>query len=166
MKTSLVILASVLLIAGIIGVAYAAAPGNVDVGASVTVNAYKDVTVTPCASPLSFGSLNPGTDNNPVTPGCVNGDIIVVNNPSSNGAVAVSIKGTDFAGTPSGTIAVGQVGWDKDDTPTTTTAMTTTLASVEAALAAGNDVDMYFFLDVPNAATAASYSSIFTVNTA
>ena len=165
MKTTLVILASVLLALTIIGVGFAAPVGNTDVGASVTVNGYKDVTVTPCASPLSFGSLNPGTNDNPVIPGCVNGDVRVTNNPASNGAVAVTIKGTDFTGVPSGTIVIGQVGWDKDNTPLTTTAMTTIAASVESALASGISADMYFFLDVPSAQIAAAYSSTFTVGT-
>jgi len=163
MKTTLIILVSVFLLLGIVAV-YAL--GNTDVTASVTVNPWKDVSVAPCASPISFGSLNPGTDNNPVTPGCANGDIRVTSNPASNGNIAVTITGTDFTGTPSGTIAVGQVGWDKDNTDTTTTALTTSPVSVESALTAGNSVDMYFFLDVPTAQTAASYSSTFTVGTA
>ena len=160
---ALVILASVLLVIAAIGVAFAAVPGNTDVGASVTVSAYKDVTVTAC-DPLAFGTLNPGTNDNPVN--CANPeDVKVTNNAISNGNVDVKIKGTDFSD-GSHTIAITNAGWDSDNTATTTTAMSTTLGAVGSALTPGQSVSMYFFLDVPSAQTAGAYTSTFTVNTA
>lgn len=159
---TLLVIASVLALS-VLSVVFAASPGNTDVGASVTVNAYKSVTVTPCATPLSFSSVNQGTNDNPVQ--CaVGGDIIVTNDVASNANIDVSIKGTDFTG--AGTIAVGQAGWDTDDTATTTTALTTGFASVQTGLTPSSSVSTYFFLDVPNPQTSGAYSSTFTVNTA
>lgn len=57
--------------------------------ASVTVNKYLEVTVTP--STIEFGALDPGTNSN-----ATNDPINITNTPNSNTAVDVYLKGTDL----------------------------------------------------------------------
>jgi len=171
MKIFLVIAAVMALIMASFGLA---AVDTQTAGASVTVNEFVSITLTdPGDSGVNFGSSNPGVDNNPdaaqdtaqVTPA-----ITVTNDDISNVNVNVDVKGIDFAGTPSGTITVGQATYDDDGTAdegSETGQAETVLAtaygsSYHAAVAPSSSVGFWFFLDIPSGQTAATYSSTLT----
>ncbi len=133
--------------------------------ASVTVNAFKSVTISdPDPEGLSFGSLNPGADK------VAEADapsITITAAAENNGDVVVTIKGTDFSddGTPTPiTFPVTNAFWKTSNDPVTAIAMTTTDATV-ATLGAGDSVSIYHWLSVPDEQTAATYESTFTYST-
>ncbi len=85
--------------------------------ATVTVNSFISFTVTPC-SPMSFGSLDPGTTDKPIM--CQSSGNITTGpalglsvDAITNVAVNVGVKGQDFIYSPS-TIPITNVEYDDD----------------------------------------------------
>jgi hypothetical protein len=152
---------ALMLVAVIAVPAMADAPGEVGKTATVTVTAYKSVTVTDNgATGLSFGSLNPGTEKQAEA---ASPSLTISAAAENNGTVAVSIKGTDFSGTGH-TLTIDNAFWKTTNDSVTATAMTISYASVTT-LAAGAHVDIYHWLSIPAAQAADSYTSTFTYKT-
>jgi hypothetical protein len=134
-------------------------PGPVTKTASVTVTGYKSVTITDTAPEgLQFGSLIPGTVKEPEagTP-----SITIAAAAENNGTVAVSIKGTDFSDGSTNSFGIENAFWNTSNTPGTATAMDTDYASVTT-LNAGQSVNIYHWLSIPNEQAAVAYESTFT----
>ena len=141
--------------------------------ATVTVNELVSITLTDAGGGgVIFGSSDPGindigdADQTSVIPA-----IRVTNDAVSNVNVNVDVKGTDFTGTPSGSMVAGQATYDDENLPSEgseTGKAETTLANAYpgtpyySSIAPGNDADFWFFLDIPSGQAAASYSSTLT----
>lgn len=155
---TLLVIASVLVL-GVIGVVFAA---QSDVPAQVVVNAFTSVTITPCASPLSFGSGNPGT--NDLAVACQNGGgaVTVTNNPVSNGNINVDTKGTNF--TSSGNnITVNKIEFDESNAKPSPTALSEAFQASSAAVTPGSSVGIWYWLDIPSGQAAGTYSGTLSV---
>jgi len=149
--------------------------------ASVTVNTFVDITLTDTAGGgFIFGSLDPGTTNNKEaaqTDGntSTTGAATITRETTSNVDVLIRLKGDDFT-VGSDTLAVTNVDYDDDggvdqgvDSGTyTQETLSTTYPSGAgtndpwATLTSGSPtVKVWFWLDVPTAQAAGSYSSTF-----
>ncbi len=143
------------------------------VPASVTVSEYISFTVTdydsdtvggPGGDGLTFGSLDPGTEDNPegaqtlATPtAAVNVRVAAETNVDCN----IEVKGTDFTG--AGTIAINNAKWDLDSVVTGATAMSTMYANIMTSTAGVlEEEDVWHWLSIPSGQAAGSYSSTFT----
>lgn len=143
------------------------------VGASLAVPPMVSITITDAGtSGVNFGSIDPGTtDVGDADQGASTPAIIVTNDAVSNFNIKVNVKGTDFSGTPSGTLTVDHVTYDDDNTPSEVsetgkaeTALDTTYPVTDyyTGITPGSDADFWFFIDVPSDQYAADYSSTFT----
>lgn len=162
-KRLITTLALVLILMATLSIPALADPtGEVGKTATVTVTTYKSVTVTDNgATGLSFGSLTPGTVKQAEA---ASPSLTIAAAAENNGNVAVSIKGTDFAGTGH-TLTIGNAFWNISSNPATATAMSTVYASVTTTLAAGTSVSIYHWLSIPAAQAADTYTSTFTYKT-
>jgi len=160
MKTALVILASVLLVLGIVGVGFAA---ELNQQATVTVNSYASVTISACADPLSFGSGDPGATDLAVS--CQTATtpaISVTNDPVSNQDITVETKGTDFT-YDTYTIAVSNIEFDKSNAKSSPTVLSTTYQTSSTGVSPGTTVGIWYWLDIPNGQAAGDYSGTLSV---
>jgi len=112
------------------------------------------------ASPegIHFGSLNPGSTNNPdenqseTTP-----SIVVKVEPETNVNVDLQISGTDFSGTFTVANAKYSLTYGGDKT-----SLTTGYATFASDVAPGGQQDLWHWLSVPGGTTAGDYESIFS----
>ncbi|HEY56113.1 MAG TPA: hypothetical protein G4N90_01600 [Dehalococcoidia bacterium] len=136
--------------------------GEVGKTASVTVNAYKSVTVTDNGSPgLDFGSLTPGTEDEPEA---ASPSLTIAAAVENNGNVAVSIKGTDFSDGGSNSFDIENATWNTSDETGSDQDMLETYAPV-GTLPASTSLSIYHWLSIPGGQAAASYTSTFTYKT-
>jgi len=159
MRKTLAIMAILVLV--LVGAAFGV---EQTVSASVTVTQYVSVTIAPCAGTLSFGgSVNPGTNDNPVAcQGAGTAAINITNNAVSNKVIDVSTKGTNFNGT-GGTIAIGQAEFDESNAKPSATTLTTAYLTSSTSVAVGSSAGIWYWLDIPSAQAAGTYTSTFSV---
>ena len=125
--------------------------GEVGKTASVTVNAYKSVTVTDNGSPgLDFGSLTPGTEDEPEA---ASPSLTIAAAVENNGNVAVSIS-----------FDIENATWNTSDETGSDQDMLETYAPV-GTLPASTSLSIYHWLSIPGGQAAASYTSTFTYKT-
>jgi hypothetical protein len=132
--------------------------------ASVTVTEYINFTITDYdPDGLQFGSLAPGaTNQTEVTQNATHGAVTLTVGSDTNVDCYIQVKGTDFAGTPSGTLAIGNAKWDDDNNVAGATAMTMSYVNIDSSTAGvAKIVDVWHWLSIPSAQVAASYSSTF-----
>jgi hypothetical protein len=129
--------------------------------ATVTVTEYIDFTITDYApTGLQFGSLAPGTSNNPE----VNAPAVtLVVGADTNVNCNIQIKGSANFDDGSGhTFAIGNAKWDKDSDVSGATVMTTSYANVDTSTAgAAKNVDVWHWLSIPSGQYAATYNATF-----
>jgi hypothetical protein len=132
--------------------------------AQVIVTQSIDITISPCANPLSFGSLTPNTVNQPVT--CQDLDtstyaVAITNGGTSTINLAVKANNANFV---SGgyNFAVGNAVWDDDFTATDGTPMTTSDVQFAGGVAPGVVEDINFWLSVPISQHSGTYTNTFT----
>ena len=136
---------------------------------SVTVATFVDITVTDRgASGINFGSLDPATNNNPEA--AQTGSLGAVNftvEPTTNkGTVNVKLNATSFSGTPGS--FDGNVTADDDanidtspETGSSQIQLTTVFPTLKT-LTPGQSQEIWFWMDVPSAQGAGSYTSTFS----
>lgn len=132
-----------------------------NVGASVEVTGYSSVTIT--ANPITFGSVTPGA----IQSAAANNPAVNVEAASENNQdITVQLSGTDFSDGGSNSFAIANAFWC-DSAGGTKDAMEKTGVGTDvvATLSAGESVDVYHWLTVPNETPAASYTSTFTYAT-
>lgn len=119
--------------------------------ASVTVPASCGLAATN----INFGSLGVGSTSGDVTS--------TVSMPSGNTAVTPTIQGIAWAGTPSGSMVVGQTHWYMSDVAYgSMTALTTSGVSIGASVSYGSSQTVHFKLAIPAGQAAATYSQTIT----
>jgi hypothetical protein len=129
------------------------------VTASVHVNSTISITIIDAPTDgIHFGNLDPGTTDNPDLDASDTTPSIIVEN-SGNEPADVQISGTDFG-----------TGFDVTNAKYSLTyagakvAMSTSNATVQS-LAAGANVTIWHWLDVPSGVAAGDYSSTFSYQT-
>jgi len=147
MKTTLVILASVLLIAGMVGISIAETQQAVT--ASVSINGAASITIS--NSTLTFGNVDAD-----------DGDKVPTENPltvtiDSNTVYNVKTASDDTAFTGPGTLNDEQLKW-ATTLEGTYTGYDTTEVTVTTGSAGGGNHDLYHKLTVPAGTTAGSYN--------
>jgi hypothetical protein len=127
--------------------------------ATVNVNSDISVTIIDGGAPnIVFGALDAGTTNNLDTTAS---DIVpsIKLTVSGTSIVDLQVSGTDF-GTG---FAVSNAKFNTNFSTTGTTAMSTSAVQIADEVIPSNDVDVWFWLDVPaSGVTAGSYNSTFT----
>jgi hypothetical protein len=127
--------------------------------ATVTVNSDISVTIIDGgAENIVFGALDAGTTNNLDTTAS---DIVpsITLSVSGTSIVDLQVSGTDF-GTG---FAASNAKFNTTFSTTGTTAMSTSAVQIADEVIPGNDVDVWFWIDVPaSGVTAGSYNSTFT----
>jgi hypothetical protein len=128
---------------------------------TATVNVNSNISVTIIdggAANIVFGALDAGTTNNLDTTANVTVPSIKLT-VSGTSIVDLQVSGTDF-GTG---FAVSNAKFNTIFSTTETTAMSTSAVQIADEVIPGNDVDVWFWLDVPaSGVTAGSYNSTFT----
>jgi hypothetical protein len=129
-----------------------------DITASVTVNSYASVTITDNgAAGLAFGSQDPGAE---MIAEAASPSITITAAAENNQDVAISISGTDFSsGTAS--FAIGNAYWNTAADTGSAHTMSTTPTGVDT-LSAGESIDIYHWLSIPEGQAAGTYTSTFT----
>ena len=132
--------------------------------ASVTVNTFVDITITDRGtSGISFSSVDPGTNNNPGTQqNSTHGEVnFKVESTTNKNPTNVGLKASLFT-SPS---FDGNVTADDDATidvfPDTQQTQLTTAFSTLKTLAPASSTEIWYWMDVPSAQAAASYTSTF-----
>ncbi len=157
-----IILASVFLVLGIVGVGFAAEQSFT---AEVTVNEYTSVTITPCSSTLDFGDVNPGTTDQPVS--CQNDTSPAINvsvDPVGNKNINVETAGTDFT---SGTdiIPVSNIEFDESNSKTSPQTLDTTYKTSTSGVSPGGEAGIWYWMDIDTNQPAGSYTGTIKVKT-
>ena len=153
-----IILASVFLVLGIVGVGFAAEQSFT---AEVTVNEYTSVTITACGD-LNFGAGTPGEN---LAISCQNdtsGAITITNNNVSNKNINISTNGTDFT-SGSYKILVSNVTFYTSNSNTTATALTGSYQQVYNNVAPNSTVGIWYWMDIPDGQEAGTYSGTISV---
>jgi hypothetical protein len=130
------------------------------VTASVTVTSYISITITDAGTAgIHFGTLAPGTNDNPDTDANDTTPSINVGvNAGSTVNVDLQLQGTDF-GTG---FAVTNAKYSTDHAGAKT-ALSTSYADFATNIAPGSSVDLWHWLDVPSSGVAAGdYNSTFS----
>jgi hypothetical protein len=127
--------------------------------ATVTVNSDISVTITDGgAANIVFGALDAGTTDNLDTTANETTPSITLS-VSGTSIVDLQVSGTNF-GTG---FAVSNAKFNTTYSTTGTTAMNTSAVQIADEVIPGNDVDVWFWLDVPaSGVTAGAYNSTFT----
>jgi hypothetical protein len=144
----------------ILGLAFAPTFENQALSASLSVNAYVDISVS--SNSLSFGSLDPGTNDNPAT----ENPIIVTNTANSNTAVDIYLNNSNMTtGTyymPASALSV----WTSNNAAASKPFNGSTYINGTSAnqgfvenLAVNSNVNLYFWHDVPAGQPAGSYTA-------
>ena len=131
--------------------------------ASVTVNTFVDITITDRgAGGINFGSKDPGTLDNPEAAqnglGAVN---FSVEKTTNKDPINVKLRGNNFNETGGSTIAISKAIADDDNSLVSGNITLATTYTLLKTLSPDTSTEIYYFLDVPTAQKAASYSSTF-----
>jgi hypothetical protein len=130
-----------------------------DITASVTVTEYASVTVTDNGTAgLSFGSMTPGQD---MKAEAASPSVTVTAAAENNIDLDIKVSGTDFSDGGSNSFSIGNAYYNTASDSGSASAMSTTPATVDT-LSAGEHVDIYHWLSVPEEQAAATYDSTFT----
>lgn len=131
--------------------------------AQVQVNEFISVTLQ--GVPIDFGSLNPGTVNQPA--GASNGFPMNVSiEPETNVITNMSLRATDFTG--AGTIGVGNMSFSNSSSVSTATQMSTSYQgdaiysnfdAIPQPSGSAEIREVYFWITIPAGQTAGSYTS-------
>ncbi len=138
----------------------AASPQNTTTtGASVTVAETIDISVS--GGPIDFGSLNSGTSNN----SAINHLTISINSDTNKGTYIYQYA-SDLSDGSGHSITIDNLRYYNDSTLTSSQIMPSSKTSPTIVpwqnVAAGNSVGAYYWLSVPDATTAATYTT--TIN--
>jgi len=132
--------------------------------ASVAVNEYISCTITDNgAGGLDFGSLDPGTTDEPEADQDGEGAVTVVVAAETNVDCDINVKATDFTG--AGTIAITNAKYGTTNVLASATAFAAadTYYTLDTSTAGGaKTVEVYHWLSIPSGQAAGSYSSTFT----
>ncbi|MEM4134619.1 MAG: hypothetical protein QXV73_05425 [Candidatus Micrarchaeia archaeon] len=131
----------------------------------VTLNLIVDISIS--ASTLSFGSLDPGTNDNPAS----ENPITLTNTPNSNTAVDVYFNNTNMTSgvyyMPANALSINTV----NNAATSTNFNGSTYINGTGAnegyienLAVNNNVNLYFWHDVPSGQNAGTYTATVTIH--
>lgn len=156
------------LVASIIGLLvmtgiYFAFAAESNVPASVTVNSYASVTITPCAGTLSFGSGNPGDNDLAVTcQGAGAPAANVSNDVVSNTNINVETKGTDFTYLTN-TIAVNKLEFDESNAKPSATILSAAYQPSTSGVTPGTSAGIWYWIDIPSTQAAGTYSGTISV---
>lgn len=166
-------LTAIIAILLLVGMVMAETTDTATTGATVTINTFVDISITPCAGgtaeSISYGEQDPGAiDVRPVDcHDATDGDLKVTVENTTNVPVTVEISGTDYTGPGSETIAVGNTEYAEDSIKTSPVIFTTTPATVWSSMGGtGSAVsdDLWYWLDIPNVfLTAGAYTSTYTI---
>ena len=143
------------------------------VGATVTVTEYINFNVTdydsdtvggPGGDGLTFGSLDPGTSDNPEgaqTLGTPTAAVNLAVGAETNVNCNIQIKGTDFTYSTY-SIGISNASWDTDSNVSGATAMDTAYDTITTSTAgAATSQDVWHWLSVPSGQYAATYTTTF-----
>ncbi len=173
-KKVLVFIISLLILTSVIGLVMAATQQQTT--ATVSVNEYIDISITPCAGggalSISYGDQDPGATNvKPVDCNdATDGDLKVTVEATTNTPVTVEISGTDYDGPDPSVIAIEQTEYAKDQAMTTPVTFTEnpTTTTVWTSMGGAGSVaidDLWFELDIPSSfLKAGAYPSTYTVD--
>jgi len=153
-----IILASVFLVLGIVGVGFAAEQSFT---AEVTVNEYTSVTITACGD-LNFGAGTPGET---LAISCQNdtsGAITITNNNVSNKNINISTNGTDFT-SGSDKILVSNITFSTSNSNTTAIALIGSYQQVYSNVAPGGSVGIWYWITIPESQPAGTYNGTISV---
>jgi len=129
-------------------------------GAEVTIGAIINFTVEDNGQAgLKFGSLIPGSSDNPELAQNGSGAVTLSLGAETNVNCNVSTKASDFA-SGSDTIPIGNATWDTDNSVSGATAMTDDYAQITT-LSAGNWQDVWHWLSVPGNQAPGIYTTDF-----
>jgi len=157
MKTSLVILASVLLIMGIVGVVYAATQQAVT--ASVTVTGVKSITVS--NSSLAFGNMQPGESKAPTE-----NPLVITIDANTGYSVTTESNSSLFTG-GAGTLASTNLKFSNVSiTGPWTTGYSTTPVTIGSGSAGGGIHNLWHNLTIPGGTQATGYTLGITLKVA
>ena len=144
----------------ILGLVFAPTYENQALSASLSVNAYVDISVS--SATLSFGSLDPGTDDNPAS----QNPITITNTPNSNTAIDIYLNNSNMTtGTyymPANALSVwttNNAAASKPFNGSTYINGTNANQGFVENLAVNSNVDLYFWHDVPTGQQAGSYTA-------
>lgn len=130
------------------------------VGAEVTIGAIISFTVEDNGQTgLKFGSLVPGSSDNPELAQNGSGAVTLSLGAESNVDCDVSTKADDFA-SGSDTLPIGNARWDTDNDASGATAMTSEYARITT-LSRGNSQDVWHWLSVPGDQAPGTYTTDF-----
>lgn len=131
--------------------------------ASVTVNEYISFTITdPGDTGLNFGSLDPGSSDNPEVAQNGGGAVTLIIGAETNVNCNIQTRGSGDFTDGSHTIALSNAKWDTDNDATGATVMTTTYTTIDTSAAgAGKSVDAWHWLSIPSGQYAATYTTTF-----
>lgn len=131
--------------------------------ASVGVNEYISFTVIdPDPTGINFGSLNPGTTDNPEAQQGTAGAVTLTVNAETNVDCNIQTKGSGDFTDGTHTIALSNAKWDKDNAVTGATTMTTTYATIDTSTAGtAKSVDVWHWLTIPGGQYATTYTTTF-----
>ena len=144
--------------------AFGAISEEAGASASITVNTFVDITIADRgAGGINFGSLDPGTtDNKEVAQNGLGAINFSVEKTTNINPVNVKLRGNNFNETGGITIIdISNAIADDDNILTSGNITLSTTFKILKTLAPDTDTEIYFFLDVPTAQKAASYSSTF-----
>jgi len=130
------------------------------VGATVTVNAVISFTVQDSGDAgLTFGSLTPGSSNNPELAQTGRGAVVLSLGIESNVDCDISMKAGDFT-SGSNTFSIDNARWNAADDASGATAMTNNYAKMTT-LSANTSQDIWHWLSVPAGQMAGTYTTDF-----
>ena len=151
MKTSLVILASVLLVLGIVGVVYATGD---TASSQATVNINEFISVTVDDATITFGSVDaPSTGNVPS-----NNPLVITVGGETNINYQVTTESDAGTFTGPGTLNDENLKWATTIDGAYTGYVTVPGAQVATGSPGGGSHDLFHKLDIPGGTTAGSYS--------
>jgi len=133
--------------------------------ASVTVNEFINFTVTDIGAPgINFGALTGGMTEQPEKDQQQNGGAVKLQVGSETNVVCnVQMKGEgDFRNSTGQTIPLGNVKWEKTNSPSTAYSMTTSYATVfTSSVGAVRAENVYYWINVPSRQAAGTYTTTF-----
>jgi len=162
MKISLVVLASVLLITSVIGIALAAQgqpPLTVPTSASVDVNEFISVTLT-SGSPITFGNVDPDGVAHPATNGPL---VISVGSDTNINYEITTASDTEYFNDPDTVLEDGALAWSNGGAYTP---YTTTPAQVATGGPGGGIHNLDHQITIPTGTPADTYSLGITITAA
>ncbi|MDY6916370.1 MAG: hypothetical protein SVP26_00230 [Chloroflexota bacterium] len=164
LKNVLAALAIVLVLVAILAAPVLADLGEQPLTATVTVTSYTSVTFADNdAAGLSWGSLTPGAEKQAEA---ASPSITITAAAENNNDVGVYLKGTDFSDGGTNSFGIANAFYSDTDNSGAASSMPSDYAgSAWKTLAAGQSVNIYHWLTIPDTQAAATYTSTFTYKT-